>query len=161
LESTFATVIDIVRIDTGLFEKALVGLTREALVSRLVPGANPAIWIAGHLTGARYSMSSMLGEQRPSPLGPVFGKGATVPDEADLPDLDQLLSAWREISPVVLARLAEATEAQLAVTSPRRLPIKDGTIRGALTFLAYHEGYHLGQLALIRKSFGLPGLVDA
>ncbi len=126
-----------------------------------VEHANPVIWIAGHLVGTRFGMAAMLGEKRTSPLPPVFGRGAQVPDEASLPQLDQVLAAWREISEILPGRMSEATEAQLAAPSPKRFPGNDRSVLGGLTFLTYHEGYHIGQLSLIRRSLGLPGLVDA
>jgi hypothetical protein len=161
LNPSVVPVLEIIKLDTKLFEKALGGLDRQALVRPAVEHANPVIWIAGHLASARFGMAALLGEKRASPLAPVFGKGAQVPEEAALPQVDEVLAAWREISEILPTRLAEATEAQLAAPSPRRFPGGDQSVLGGLAFLTYHEGYHLGQLALIRKSLGLPGLVDA
>jgi hypothetical protein len=161
LDPLVETVSAIIRLDTGLFAKALDGLTHEALLRRTAPGVNPLIWIAGHLTGGRFSMAALLGETRPSPLGPAFGKGAVVPESAALPRAEEVLAVWREISEIVATRLANATPEQLAAPAQRRLPAGVQHVLGGLTFLTYHEGYHLGQMALIRKSFGLPGLVDA
>jgi hypothetical protein len=160
LDPSIQTVSEIIRLDTGLFEKALDGLTREMLLRRVVSGANPLIWIAGHLAGARFSMASLLGEQRPSPLGPAFAKGATVPEDSALPQAAEVLAIWRTITEVVTVRMAAATAEQLAQPSPRRFPGVQHVL-GGLTFLAYHEGYHLGQMALIRKGLGQGGLVDS
>lgn len=57
--------------------------------------------------------------------------------------------------------MAEATDMQLAAPAPRALPIADKSVLGALTFLTYHEGYHLGQIALLRKALGVTRLIDA
>jgi uncharacterized damage-inducible protein DinB len=83
-----------------------------------------------------------------------------VPDEAELPDLDVVLGAWREVSTTLLERLRNATPEQLAASCPRSFPIEDKSVLGGLAFLTYHEGYHLGQLALMRRALGHPGLVD-
>jgi hypothetical protein len=154
-------VLEIIKLDTRLFEKALGGLDRQALVRRVVEHANPMIWIAGHLASTRFGMAAFLGGGQKSPFGPAFGRGAQVPEESALPSAEEVLAVWREASEIVTRRLAEATDAQLAAPAPRRFPIADPSVLGALTFLTYHEGYHLGQMALIRKSLGLPGLVDA
>jgi hypothetical protein len=159
LNPSVLPVLEILKLDTRLFEKALDGLDRQTLVRRTVEHANPIIWMAAHLAGARFGMAAFLGERRAFPLA-GFGKGATVPDEDALPQADVVLAAWREISEIVTKRLAEATDVQLAAPSPKRFPIADGSVLGALTFLTYHEGYHFGQLSLVRKSLGLPGLVD-
>ena len=160
MHPSISAVRGILQVTTALFEKALGGLDRAALVRRTVPGGNPVIWIAGHMAASRFSMASLLGEPLASPLGPTFAKGAQVPGEADLPEAAQVLAVWRDVSPIVLDRLAQATAERLAAPYPRRLPLDDNSVLGAITFLTYHEGYHIGQLALIRKALGLPGLVD-
>jgi uncharacterized damage-inducible protein DinB len=38
------------------------------------------------------------------------------------------------------------------------LPGADGTVLGALAFLAQHESYHVGQVALLRRQLGLPAM---
>ena len=55
-------------------------------------------------------------------------------------------------------RLAQLTDAELDTPSPRKLPIADASVLGAIGFLACHEAYHIGQLALVRKALGLGGL---
>ena len=154
-------IVEILELDTRLFEKALADLDREALVRRIVANSNPIIWIAGHLTWARFSMAGLLDAKLTFPFPPVFGRGAVLGDEASLPHADEVLSAWRDVSDILADRLSEATEAQLMAPSPRPLPIGDKTILGMIAFLTYHEGYHIGQLALLRKALGLSGLVDA
>lgn len=61
----------------------------------------------------------------------------------------------------MVARLEELTEAELSAPAPRSFAIPDRSVRGAITFLAYHEGYHIGQMAFLRKWLGFPGLVDS
>jgi hypothetical protein len=130
------------------------------LTRRLIEHGNPMIWIAAHLAWARCGMASMLGDKPSLPLPETFGRGAVVPDEEELPQTEQVLAAWHEVSDVLTKRLTDASEAQLAATSPRSFPIADKSVLGGIAFLLYHEGYHIGQMALMRKSLGLPGLVD-
>ena len=40
----------------------------------------------------------------------------------------------------------------------QRFPIADPTLRGALDFLLHHEAYHIGQMAFLRRCFGLPAM---
>jgi hypothetical protein len=56
-------------------------------------------------------------------------------------------------------RLEEIGDAELSAKCPRDFPIADKTMRGAITFLAYHEGYHVGQMAYLRKLLGKGQLV--
>ena len=47
------------------------------------------------------------------------------------------------------------TEERLAAEPPFKFPVADRTYVGAVTFLAQHEFYHVGQLALLRKGMRL------
>ncbi len=86
-------------------------------------------------------------------------RGSEVGDPAMIPDADEILAAWEALREPLRARLAQLTEAELDAVSPRKVPMEDGSVLGTLTFLAYHEGYHVGQMALVRKALGLGGLV--
>ena len=154
-------VLEVLRLNTALFEKGLSGLEPADAERRVVLGSNPIIWIAGHLAWARFGMSSMLGEPLPSPWGSVFAKGAKPDESPTLPSPEDVLSRWREVSRQLDERLSKATPEQLGAAAPRPFPIGDKSVLGALTFLTYHEGYHLGQMAMIRKALGLSRLVDA
>ena len=55
------------------------------------------------------------------------------------------------------ATLAGAPAELLNESSPQRFPIADSTRLGAIAFLAQHESYHVGQLALLaRQANGSP-----
>ncbi|HLA79851.1 MAG TPA: DinB family protein [Vicinamibacteria bacterium] len=160
MHPSIAAVAQVFGASTALFEKALAGLDREALLRRPGTETNPILWIAGHLASSRYGLATALGRQRDVPWGTLFFKGAAVGDLSALPEVGSIQEGWREISALLAARLEELTEAELAAPFPRSFPIPDRSLRGAITFLAFHEGYHLGQMALLRKWLGLPGLVD-
>jgi hypothetical protein len=147
-------------VTTSLYEKAIAGLDRDTLVRRPGEGCNPLLWIAGHLASSRYGLAALLGVQRQNPLGKVFFRGVALGDLSALPDIGPIQEAWREASALVMSRLEELTESELSAPSPRPFPVSDGSIRGAITFLAYHEGYHVGQMSYLRRWLGLPGLVD-
>jgi hypothetical protein len=39
-----------------------------------------------------------------------------------------------------------------------RFPIGDATVLGLIAFMVQHDSYHIGQLALLRKHYGLPAM---
>jgi uncharacterized damage-inducible protein DinB len=154
-------ILEVVKLNSGLLEKGLCDLDRPALVRRPLENVNPILWIAGHLTWARYGMASFLGAKLAFPLPPMFAKGAAVEADAALPEAEALLAAWREVSAALTQAMTDATDMQLVAPAPRAFPIADKSVLGGLTFLTYHEGYHLGQIALLRKALGASRLIDA
>ncbi len=158
MHDSLRPVAQIYGVNTTLLERALEGLDREALRRQPSEGMNPPLWIAGHLTSVRFSLCAMLGEPRENPWGKTFFRGSALDMEA-LPEIDAVRKEWSEISGVLQRRLEEATPEQLDAPAPRKFAIEDSTLRGGLTFLCWHEGYHIGQMSLLRKWQGLPGLV--
>jgi hypothetical protein len=144
-------------VNTALYDRALDGLDHDALRRRLSDTTNPPLWIAGHLASVRFGIAGMLGLRRENPLGKTFVRGSVV-DVSALPDVETIRGAWTEGSALLRQGLEEATAEQLAQPSPRKFPIDDASLRGALTFLSWHEGYHLGQMSLLRRWHGLSGL---
>lgn len=160
MQDSIAPVAQLFDVSGVLYEKALTGLDREALLKRPGERSNPMLWIAGHLASSRYGLCAALGRPKEIPWGKLFFRGASLPDPGTLPEIGEIRQAWQEVSSLLMARLEELTEAELQAPSPRPFAIPDRSLRGAITFLAYHEGYHVGQMAFLRKWLGLPGLVD-
>ena len=65
--------------------------------------------------------------------------------------------AWAEVSAQLPAILANAPPELLA--APHDKPTFDGNTAGFVAFLAYHEAYHVGQVAYLRKWLGHGQLV--
>ena len=159
MDPTIVPVAQLYAMDTPLYAKALDGLDREALLRRPGGQANGLLWIAGHLAGARCGLARLLGATVRFPWPRLFVRGAEAPGDDDLPEVAEIRRAWDEGSSAFLARLAEVGEAELEAPSSRPYPIEDKSVRGAIVFLAYHEAYHIGQMSLLRKWLGQPGLV--
>jgi uncharacterized damage-inducible protein DinB len=52
------------------------------------------------------------------------------------------------------ATLEETSADALAVPGPEKLPSFDGMLSGAVSFMAWHETYHVGQAAFLRRWLG-------
>jgi DinB family protein len=160
MHASIEPVAQLYQASDDLYQKALGGLDREQALRRPGEQSNPLLWIAGHLAWTRGRLCGILGVTVEFPWSEAFARGARPEEMSALPPLDEVQKAWREASARLMKRLDELTEADLAALAPRPFPIADRTIRGAITFLAYHEGYHVGQMSFIRKWLGFPGLVD-
>jgi len=75
------------------------------------------------------------------------------------PDVGEVLQALDDVGAAIDASLESASDAQLAAACPIKLPLPDNSMRGAVVFFGFHETYHVGQLAYLRKWLGTPGLV--
>ena len=158
MHESIATVAQLYGVSGTLYERALDGLSREELCRRPGETTNPLLWIAGHLASVRISILGMLGAPREVPWGKTFFRGSVVDVDA-LPGIEGIREEWRAVTEALTRRLEEVTPDVLEAASPKKFPIPDPTVRGAVTFLAWHEAYHVGQMSLLRRWLGLPGLV--
>lgn len=160
MEPGVAAIAEQFRVSTNLFVKALEGLDRTALRSRVGPQSNPPIWIAGHLAQSRVRIINILGGERPQPWTGMFDTGSVIGDMARYPEANVIIDRWAALSEELMDRLERVTAEQLEGAPPPRVASPDGTLRGALALLAFHDGYHVGQLGFVRKWLGFSPLLD-
>jgi hypothetical protein len=141
--------------NTGQFREALKGLTAEQLLNRPGEDSNPAIWIAGHLTTARGLLASLLGAGWHDPWAGAFKRGSSSKDTSGFPSVESILDEWTAVSHLLSDTFPKVTAEQLAGKAKEGTPSLDGTLAGTVAIMTFHEGYHLGQLAYIRKWLGL------
>ena len=139
-----------------LFHRALEGITFQQALERR-NGANPILWIAGHVVSVRADFLRSLGGTVDVPWAKYFRRGGEVKDEASWPSLTETRAKWEEVHTAFLSRLETLTSAQVAATTEN--PGLDRTLLGALGLAALHDGYHVGQLAAARRLYGLERIV--
>jgi DinB superfamily len=160
MHTSIAVTVQLFGVTGFLYDKALDGLDQNALFARPAEVSNPIVWIAGHLAYSRTGVARALGAHLDPPWPDIFAKGVKDAAPEAYPDIADIRSAWTLASTALMKHLDELEEAVLAAPSPSRLPIPDRTVRGAINFAAFHESYHVGQMAYVRKWLGFPGLVD-
>lgn len=146
---------DIFRSNEGLFRAALGGVDGVTWLERSGE-ANHLAFLAVHLTGARYYIVNFLGGSAQDPLERYHEKARSIDDIAEFPPPPEVLDAWETVVPLLETSLTEATAAFLEGDSGLPFPTPGPTWLDALSFLAQHEAYHLGQMCLIRRIHGLP-----
>ena len=147
------------RANDQLFHRALDGLKREDLLRRPHEGSNPLIWIAGHATTSRASLATLVGETVDNPWTELFKRGATIDADVSYPEVGEIISLWDTLTEQLMPRLGQLTDEDLAKPTHFPVPTGDKTRRGAIVFLNYHETYHIGQMAYLRKWLGYSQLV--
>jgi uncharacterized damage-inducible protein DinB len=124
-------------------------------------GVTHVAWQVGHIAVAEYTLGlkRMRGvkpeddQLLPAEFPQAFGKGSTpIPDPGRYPPAETIRDVFDRVHRQVLAELAVLPEAVLdEPTDPHPLFV---TKQGALQWAPYHEIFHLGQIALLRRLFG-------
>jgi uncharacterized damage-inducible protein DinB len=81
-------------------------------------------------------------------------RGEMLKDSNQYPAVEEIRRAWDDVSAKLLASFAAASADVLAKSAPKGPPSFDGKTSGLVAFLAYHETYHVGQVAFLRKWLG-------
>lgn len=159
MDPVMAACINTYRTNDTLLAKALDGLTDDDAWKH--PGdANPIYWIAGHIVVYRHRLATLLGVGNDWRWGEIFKRTSQPDRSVEGPSLAEIHEALLAPGEPLAAKLAELTELDLSPTAPVRLPTQDPSVRGMIAFFAYHESYHVGQMAYLKKWLGFPGIVD-
>lgn len=118
-----------------------------------------ALWVVGHLATCRQLVLEAAGARPPAATWTVaFAKGtrpAAVPRDLD----PQPIAADLQASGGTLAAALRALPAEaLGRSTGKSWPNGSDTLLGMVGFFAWHESYHLGQLGLLRRMVGKPGI---
>jgi uncharacterized damage-inducible protein DinB len=160
MDPIVASYSHLLAVNSVLINRALAGLSEEEIWSRPSERTNSVGWILGHLAWARLGLLRTLGgENVHVPGGKIFERGAELGDRAAYPATADLVAALKAVNERLKARMETVDDATLAAPAPRDFPIPDKSVRGAVSFLTFHDSYHVGQIAYVLKWLGKPGLV--
>jgi uncharacterized damage-inducible protein DinB len=140
----------------------VAGLTHEDSLVQPRPGGNCLNWVLGHLLSVYDGILPLMRQE------PVMGEGALqryvrgappIQDRAEALSFEQMLSAWNQAVERVDAGLATLSPDALdrPVESPTGNP--NETVRSLLTTVMFHQAYHAGQTALLRRIAGKEGAI--
>jgi hypothetical protein len=143
-------------------EKVLGGVTSglegEDWLRRACPEASHAYWVLGHLAVSRRSLLRGLGKDIPhDPWEASFARGSKPVQELSVaPSVlaEDVLSSGRLLQEF----LGSLDEKEASSPYVRKLPDGAQTKAEAARFYLWHESYHLGQLGILRRICGKPGL---
>lgn len=142
-------------LNTRLFLTSLEGV--DDAVARRRPGenSNNMVFIALHVLDARSYLARYVGLDFQHPFTDLEDVTRIEEMEERFPDLEELRSVWRELSGRLAARFVDLADEDLLAQSGQSFPVDDGSVLGGIAFLLGHESFHIGQLAFLRKYFGL------
>jgi len=158
MDPRVAPLAEMLRLNGRLFHNCLADLSDQKARTRPADGTNCAAFVAAHLVDSRYYLLSKLGSKEPSPLKGAEGGFNNINKVQSYPTLAEIQAAWTAAGKALEQRLGTLTAAQLDAPLDSGLPVESKSLLGVLVFLAQHEGYHLGQLALLRRQAGLAAM---
>ena len=160
MDQSIATLAPLFRATNDLFHRGLDGVSREDLLRRPHDDSNPLIWIAGHAMTSRSSLTRICGgENVENPWAKIFARGASVDSNVSYPEVSEIVDLWDNVTEKLMNRLELLDDEELTKPAGFPIPTGDNTKRGAIVFLNYHETYHIGQIAYLRKWLGYSQLV--
>ena len=142
------------RLTLGLLE----GISLADWLYQPVANGQHVLWIVAHLTKSDdWALVSLGGSRRLTFLDQYFNKALPIVSDATAyPSVEEVKALFDSAHHDFITRLSKIDESDLdRVTSG---PIAEfapnlGTL---LVSHVWHEGFHCGQLAMIRRSLGLP-----
>jgi hypothetical protein len=154
METDFANIEGIFNTNTDIVKKAIDGILPEQWFLRPGDDSNHLMWVAGHLVVHRGAVCKSLGAEWQTSWSSLFTRGAKLAAQDQYPAVEEIRSAWDEVSTKLLTSFTEATADLLAKPAPKGSPSFDGKISGLVAFLGFHETYHVGQVSYLRKWLG-------
>lgn len=131
------------------------GITHEESLMTAPFFANSFNWIVGHLVISRGGILKLLNAEPVLSLkeyGDTYSRGSSpLVDSTKALPIAELLAAYDETQERILSALDAVDEAYLA--QPIK-PEDETTIGGRVSFLAWHDSYHAGQLEILRQLTG-------
>ena len=140
-------------------------LSRQDLHHRIVPAANPAAWIIGHLILAERSALKLLGVAPETlPALPYdgfekrFAQDASAARAEHYGDAEVLPAVFKEHREALIRAVESADDS--VFDRPLEKPMRiASTVGELLLFFPIHVASHMGQVSSIRRSLGRPPLV--
>jgi uncharacterized damage-inducible protein DinB len=137
----------------------LADIPHDQWCLQVIPGANHAMWIAGHLASTDdFFVSRLANRPASNPAGwnDLFGTGTKpLPDLSAYPSpdvvLQQLAGRRRELT----SWFRSLNEMDLGLQVPEELQRFAANIADVMPSIAWHEAWHSGQLSLVRRQLGL------
>jgi uncharacterized damage-inducible protein DinB len=139
------------------------GVTHNESLIQPKPAGNCLNWVVGHLIAVYNNALPMLEQETVTSkeaLAPYQRGALPLEDHAQALQIAELLALWDAVNIRVDAGLAALPAERLdqpAPFSPTGNP--NETVRTLLSTVMFHQAYHTGQTALLRRIVGKPGAI--
>lgn len=139
----------------------LKGIPDDKLTFQPSPTDNHALWVMGHLAGTEAWIASLLnipGVAVPEPIMKAFGMNSKPGPQGNPPAAD-VRKAFNDSHAAVMRWFREAPDSALTTDLKEKTGGFATDPIDAMLKLSWHEGWHMGQVAGVRKALGLPSVL--
>jgi len=158
MEPRLHALAEIFRLNRRLILNCFDGMSEEQSRHRAGGTTNSAQFLLAHLIDVRHFLLQALGGRAENPVAAALASAGGIDEVAELPPVAELLDGWSAISDALEDALESTSGSALDHPAAQRFPVEDATLLGEIAFLAQHESYHLGQIAMLRRVVGLPAM---
>lgn len=143
--------LHLAKLNHNLLTRNAEGLTDEQALETLFESGNHFNWLVAHLVTSRDDMLDLLGAERvrAKEVDDRFDYGSRPPSAEDALPFAQHLADYQTAHERLMAALEALTPEELV------RPREKHTLEYELTFMLWHEAYHVGQSMLYRRKVGL------
>lgn len=156
---TSADLIRMYSINHGALHQNLAGLSHED--SLVQPEAGNCLnWVLAHIVSSRNGMFAVMGREPywPADVAARYARGSSpVSGPSDARPFDSLVQDFDRSQERLLADLGSMSEADLQRSFDRGG--RQMTVAEWLSFLHFHEAYHIGQTGILRRLAGKEGAI--
>lgn len=154
MKDSIKTVSTFYNLNAGVLDKCLAGITPEQYSQRPNDTTNSVHWILGHIACSRYFVAGMLGLENNFKHNQYFDYGAKLKDHSVYPSPDELAESFKDIHGKIIECLKNPPLDKLKEKPSVDFPGVEPTVLGAVTFMAFHESYHIGQISYLKRFLG-------
>ena len=141
----------------GALFRNLEGLTHEDSLVEPRPAGNTLNWVLGHIVSNRNRMLPMIGAQAVWPAEHAFlysGREEARWDLSKAFHLDLIKTDLARSQQLIMSALDNMSAATLSAPTDTGQPLVE-----VIGFFHFHESYHGGQVALLRRLVGREGVI--
>jgi hypothetical protein len=141
----------------------LVGIPDDKMTWQASPTDNHPLWVMGHLASTDAWFAGVMGVagiKFPESWQPLFGMSSSPSaDLAAYPPIAEVRALFDTNRQLLIEWFEGASDQQLATSLSEKT---DGFALDPIDFFlksAWHEGWHAGQIATLRRALGLPRII--
>lgn len=135
----------------------LEGITHEESLVQPRPAGNTINWILGHILGSRNRLHALLGLEeawRPELAHRYSGRDDAGWSREAAIDLRTIAGELARSQQAIMAAFDDMSSRALATRAADGRPLAE-----LVGFFHFHEAYHTGQIALVRRIVGRHGVI--